>query len=78
MPEIDQYAFGRMEAKVENFEKRMDFQDTQLGNINSKLDMLTDHMNQSKGGLRLIFTLSSISAAFGAGIVYVIKSIKGG
>jgi hypothetical protein len=65
---MDDRAFGKVEAQVEAFEKRMD-------NLTSKVDSLLELANKSKGGFWMGMTIASILGAVIAWIVehFVIK-----
>lgn len=59
---MDDRAFGKVEAQVEAFEKRMD-------NLTSKVDSLLELANKSKGGFWMGMTIASILGAIAAWII---------
>lgn len=59
---MDDRAFGKVEAQVEAFEKRMD-------NLTSKVDSLLELANKSKGGFWMGMTIASIFGAVAAWII---------
>lgn len=69
-------------AEVKSINERMDRNQTaiiaSLSRIETKQDLTTDWMNESKGGLRIAKWLSGLGVAIAGGILAWIKFFKGG
>jgi hypothetical protein len=53
---------GRLEAQVASTEERLD-------RIETKLDVLTEYIQQQKGGAKLIWTIAGVGGVAGASLL---------
>ncbi len=57
-----QFMLGKLTTSVESLSSR-------IGGLESTVKVLNDHMNQNKGGMRVLLGLCSGSAAIGGTVV---------
>lgn len=68
--EPSNYELGRQAGMLEAQESR-------LTAIEEKVDILLDHMNQTKGGFRILLAVGGAAAAIGAGIAWLVELFAG-
>ncbi len=72
---IDPREFGRLEGAVIAMRAELDSLKLKQAQMDEKLDLVLDKLNEAKGGWRLLMALGGAGATFGAVLAWVAQNI---